>query len=242
MGYGHYEPLRHYAEVHLLLEPLPAGSGLEFGTVCSTDDLALNWQRLVLTNAMERQHKGVLTGAPIDDMRITLVSARTHLKHTEGGDIRQATYRAIRQALMRAKERGETRVIEPWYRFSLEIPQENVGRALADLTRMTARVEPPMMHGSTAVLEGSVPAGGVRGLRALPLRADRRRARRIHARDRPPPHARLDLLQPWGGVHREVGSRGGVDAHRGRSFAQAPLARCRRGLFLALIRSANPMY
>ncbi|MBQ6395015.1 MAG: GTP-binding protein, partial [Atopobiaceae bacterium] len=108
--------------------------------------------------AMERQHKGVLTGAPIDDMWITLVSARTHLKHTEGGDIRQATYRAIRQALMRAKERGETRVIEPWYRFSLEIPQENVGRALADLTRMMARVEPPMMHGATAVLEGTVPA------------------------------------------------------------------------------------
>ena len=158
MGYGHFEPLRHYAEAHLLLEPLPAGAGVEFGTVCSTDDLDLNWQRLILTNAMERTHRGVLTGAPLTDVRITLVSGRSHPKHTEGGDFRQATYRAIRQALMTARERGEAVLLEPWYRYKLEVPAESVGRALADLTRMHARIEPPVTHGTEALLAGMVPA------------------------------------------------------------------------------------
>ena len=158
MGYGHYEPLRHYAEAHLLLEPLPRGAGLEFGTVCSTDDLNLNWQRLILTNAMEREHKGALIAAPITDMRITLVSGRAHLKHTEGGDFRQATYRAIRQGLMCAKEQGNAVLLEPWYRFSLEVPTDKVGRALADLTRMHARFGVPGARGEMAVIEGELPA------------------------------------------------------------------------------------
>ena len=157
-GYGHFEPLRHYAEAHLLLEPLPRGAGVEYGTVCSTDDLDLNWQRLILTNAMEREHKGTLMGAGLTDVRITLVSGRAHAKHTEGGDFRQATYRAIRQALMRARERGDAVLLEPWYRLSLEVPMSCVGRALADLTRMHARFEPPASAGDTARIEGSVPA------------------------------------------------------------------------------------
>lgn len=123
-GVGHFEPLRHYAEVHLRLEPLPAGSGVQFGTVTSTDELDLNWQRLALTNAMERDHLGVLTGSPITDVRITLTGGRAHTKHTEGGDFRQATYRAIRQGLMRAREAGAAVLLEPWYRFELEVPGE----------------------------------------------------------------------------------------------------------------------
>jgi len=157
-GYGHFEPLRHYAEAHLLLEPLASGSGVEFGTVCATDDLDLNWQRLILTNPMERTHRGVLTGAPLADVRITLVSGRAHPKHTEGGDFRQATYRAIRQALMRARERGETVLLEPWYRFALEVPGDKVGRALADLTRMNARFTAPAARGELMAIEGTVPA------------------------------------------------------------------------------------
>ena len=117
-GVGHFEPLRHYAEVRLLLEPLPRGSGVEFGTRCSTDELDLNWQRLILTNAQERDHLGVLTGAPLTDVRVTLLAGRAHAKHTEGGDFRQATYRAVRQALMGARERGECQLLEPWYRFA----------------------------------------------------------------------------------------------------------------------------
>ena len=158
MGYGHFEPLRHYAEAHLLLEPLPRGTGIQFGTVCATDDLDLNWQRLILTNAMERPHKGVLTGAPITDVRITLVSGRAHPKHTEGGDFRQATYRAIRQALMTAREQGETMLLEPWYRFELEVPEARVGRALSDLTRMHARFGTPVARGGVTVIEGTLPA------------------------------------------------------------------------------------
>ena len=158
MGYGHYEPLRHYAEAHLLLEPLPRGSGLECGTVCSTDDLDLNWQRLILTHVLEREHRGALIAAPITDIRITLVSGRAHLKHTEGGDFRQATYRAIRQGLMCAKERGEAVLLEPWYRFTLEVPSDKVGRAMADLTRMYARFGAPGARGEMAVIEGELPA------------------------------------------------------------------------------------
>ena len=162
MGVGHFEPLRHYAEAHLLLEPLPRGAGVVFGSVCSEDDLDRNWQRLILTNAMERDHLGVLTGAPLTDVRITLVAGRAHLKHTEGGDFRQATYRAIRQALMCAREAGACVLLEPWYRFSLEVPQDRVGRALADLQRMSASFEPPVVRGEMAEICGTVPVSEMR--------------------------------------------------------------------------------
>ncbi|MBQ7572995.1 MAG: NYN domain-containing protein [Clostridia bacterium] len=153
-GVGHYEPLRHYAEVHLMLEPLPRGAGLVFRTDCSEDILDKNWQRLVLTHLEEKTHLGVLTGSPITDMKITLVSGRAHLKHTEGGDFRQATYRAVRQGLMCAK----SVLLEPWYKFTLELPVENVGRAMTDIEKMGGRVNPPeMLSTETAVLEGSAP-------------------------------------------------------------------------------------
>lgn len=156
-GAGHFEPLRHYAEVHLTLEPMPRGAGMAFGTRCSTDDLALNWQRLVLTHAMEREHRGVLTGAPLTDVRITLTGGRAHAKHTEGGDFRQATYRAIRQALMKA----DSMLLEPWYRFRLVVPAERVGHALADLQRMAASFDAPETRGDMAELTGDVPASEV---------------------------------------------------------------------------------
>ena len=162
MGVGHFEPLRHYAEAHLLLEPLPRGSGVVFGSVCSEDDLDRNWQRLILTNAMERDHLGVLTGAPLTDVRITLVAGRAHPKHTEGGDFRQATYRAIRQALMQAREAGACVLLEPWYRFSLEVPEDRVGRALADLQRMHASFDTPTVRAGMACIEGTVPVSEIR--------------------------------------------------------------------------------
>lgn len=158
VGVGHFEPLRHYAEVHLLLEPLPRGSGVVFGTCCSEDDLDRNWQRLILTNAMERPHRGVLTGAPITDMRVTLVAGRAHAKHTEGGDFRQATYRAIRQGLMQAT----SELLEPWYRYELEVPASTVGRALADLQRMAARFGAPQIEGEIARLAGEAPVATMR--------------------------------------------------------------------------------
>ena len=157
-GVGHYEPLRHYAEVHLLMEPLPRGSGLVLTSACPQDMLDINWQRLVLTHLAERSHPGVLTGSPITDMRITLVAGRAHLKHTEGGDFRQATYRAVRQGLMEA----ESILLEPWYNFRLEVPAEQVGRALSDLQRMHGRVEPPETAGDMAVLTGSAPVEQLR--------------------------------------------------------------------------------
>ena len=157
-GVGHYEPLRHYAEVHLILEPGERGSGLRFETNCHQDDLDLNWQRLVLTHLLEKQHLGVLTGSPITDMTITLTAGRAHLKHTEGGDFRQATYRAVRQGLMQAN----SVLLEPWYDFRLEIPQANVGRAMTDLQRMGADFEPPETEGDYAVLEGSAPVAVMR--------------------------------------------------------------------------------
>ena len=160
-GVGHFEPLRHYAEARLLVEPLPRGAGVEFGTRCSTDELDLNWQRLILTNAMERDHLGVLIGAPLADVRITLLAGRAHPKHTEGGDFRQATYRAVRQALMGARERGECELLEPWYRFRLTVPEERVGRALTDLTRMSAEFGAPAAAGNMARIEGEVPASEV---------------------------------------------------------------------------------
>ena len=157
-GVGHYEPLRHYAEVHLLMEPLPRGSGLVLTSACPQDMLDINWQRLVLTHLAERSHPGVLTGSPITDMRITLVAGRAHLKHTEGGDFRQATYRAVRQGLMEA----ESILLEPWYNFRLEVSAEQVGRALSDLQRMHGRVEPPETAGDMAVLTGSAPVEQLR--------------------------------------------------------------------------------
>lgn len=158
MGIGHFEPLRHYAEVHLRLDPAPRGSGVTFGSECSEDDLDRNWQRLILTNAQERELVGVLAGAPVTDVRITLVGGRAHLKHTEGGDFRQATYRAMRQALMTARELGECMLLEPWYAFELELPTDKVGRAMSDLTRMSARFSSPEQMGDEARLTGEVPA------------------------------------------------------------------------------------
>ena len=160
-GVGHFEPLRHYAEARLLVEPTPRGSGVEFGTRCSTDELDLNWQRLILTNAMERDHLGVLAGFPLTDVRVTLLAGRAHPKHTEGGDFRQATYRAVRQALMGARERGECLLLEPWYRFRLTVPAERVGRALTDLTRMSAEFGAPESSGDLARIAGEVPASEV---------------------------------------------------------------------------------
>ena len=142
IGVGHFEPLRHYAEVHLLLEPLERGSGLIFAAEVSSDKLAKNWQRLILTHLAERRHKGVLTGAPITDMKITLIAGKAHLKHTEGGDFRQATYRAVRQGLMMA----ENLLLEPFYRFSLEVPTANVGKALTDLDQMHAEFSAPELN------------------------------------------------------------------------------------------------
>ena len=152
-GIGHYEPLRHYAEVHLLLEPLPRGGGLQFATVCSEDKLDRNWQRLVLTHLAEKAHLGVLTGSPITDMRLTLTAGRAHLKHTEGGDFRQATYRAVRQGLMGA----QSVLLEPWYDFRLELPGECLGRAMNDIQQMGGRFDSPEALGETALLTGSAP-------------------------------------------------------------------------------------
>lgn len=161
-GVGHFEPLRHYAETHVFLEPLPAGSGMRFASVCSEDVLDRNWQRLILQHCQEREHLGVLTGSPITDMKITLLIGRAHLKHTEGGDFRQATYRAIRQGLMEAKERGDCRLLEPWYGFRLEVPQDMVGHAMADIQRMSGSFDTPSGDGEYMVLEGEAPVAQMR--------------------------------------------------------------------------------
>ena len=161
-GVGHFEPLRHYAEVHLLLEPLERGAGVVLDTACPEDVLAGNWQRLILTHLMEKTHLGVLTGAPITDVKITLLTGRAHPKHTEGGDFRQATYRAVRQGLMEA----ESILLEPWYAFTLEVPQASVGRAMTDLQRMGGQFDPPETAGETAVLSGTVPVSELAGYHA----------------------------------------------------------------------------
>lgn len=153
-GVGHFEPLRHYAEVHLIMEPLPEGSGLVFDSNVREDELDLNWQRLILTHLGEREHPGVLTGAAITDMRITLAGGKAHLKHTEGGDFRQATYRAVRQGL----KSGESILLEPFYDFELEVPAEQVGRAMSDIQRMQGSFEPPETAGDMAYFKGRVPA------------------------------------------------------------------------------------
>jgi len=153
-GVGHFEPLRHYAEVHLLLEPLERGSGLVFDTVCSPDVLDMVYQKLIISHLGEKIHRGVLTGAPITDMKITLLVGKAHLKHTEGGDMRQATYRAVRQGLMQAK----SVLLEPWYDFSLTMPTESIGRAITDIRSMGGEFDPPEASGENSTLKGIVPA------------------------------------------------------------------------------------
>ncbi len=154
IGAGHFEPLRHYAEVHLLLEPLPPGTGLVYTSLCKTDDLDLNWQRLILSNLMEREAVGVLTGSALTDVRISLIAGRAHLKHTEGGDFRQASGRALRQALMKAKNV----LLEPYYDYSLELPAEQIGRAISDLKAMACSLEAPQEMGLNMLLKGRGPA------------------------------------------------------------------------------------
>ena len=158
-GVGHFEPLRHYAEVHLRLEPGERGSGMQFAAECSEDILDRNWQRLVLTHLEEKEHKGVLTGSPITDMKITLTSGRAHQKHTEGGDFRQATYRAVRQGLKKA----DSILLEPYYEFRMELPSENVGRAMTDIQNMSGKFGTPMIEEETTVLTGSAPVSLMRG-------------------------------------------------------------------------------
>ena len=158
-GVGHFEPLRHYAEVHLRLEPGERGSGMQFAAECSEDILDRNWQRLVLTHLEEKEHKGVLTGSPITDMKITLTSGRAHQKHTEGGDFRQATYRAVRQGLKKA----DSILLEPYYEFRMELPSENVGRAMTDIQNMYGKFGTPMIEEETTVLTGSAPVSLMRG-------------------------------------------------------------------------------
>ena len=152
-GVGHYEPLRHYAEVHLLLSPLPRGSGLQFSTRCSEDSLDRNWQRLILMHLAEKQHLGVLTGSPITDMKIVLAAGRAHIKHTEGGDFRQATYRAVRQGLMNAK----SVLLEPYYSFYLEVPSEQIGRAISDIKLRFGTFSAPELHGEFSAVSGTAP-------------------------------------------------------------------------------------
>lgn len=158
VGVGHYEPLRHYAEVHLLMEPGEQGSGVVLATACPEDVLDRNWQRLILTHLAERAHPGVLTGSPLTDMKITLLAGRAHLKHTEGGDFRQATYRAVRQGLMEAR----SILLEPWYAFRLEVPAPQMGRAMSDIQRMGGDCEPPETAGELTILTGSAPVAGLR--------------------------------------------------------------------------------
>ena len=156
-GVGHFEPLRHYAEVHLLLEPLPRGSGIKLSSICQEDELDRSWQRLILTHLAEKQHIGVLTGSPVTDIRFTLAAGRAHIKHTEGGDFRQATYRAVRQGLMQA----ESVLLEPWYSFVLEVPAEQIGRAISDVRAMNGEIDSPEDAGGMMRLEGAAPVAGM---------------------------------------------------------------------------------
>jgi len=156
-GVGHFEPLRHYAEVHLIMEPLPQGSGIELNSICPEDELDRNWQRLILTHLAERRHPGVLTGSPITDIRISLAAGKAHIKHTEGGDFRQATYRAVRQGLMQAK----SVLLEPWYSFVIEVPPEQIGRAITDIRAMNGSFSSPEEAGEMMRLEGTAPVLGL---------------------------------------------------------------------------------
>ncbi len=158
-GVGHYEPLRHYAEVHILIEPLPRGSGIEYDSLVSEDDLDRNWQRLIITHLREKEHVGVLTGSRITDVKLTLVKGKAHLKHTEGGDFRQATYRAVRNGLMQA----ESILLEPWYDFTITVPNNNVGRVMTDIQKMSGTVNDPLQGVSETILTGKVPVSEIRG-------------------------------------------------------------------------------
>lgn len=182
-GVGHFEPLRHYAEVHLLMEPLPRGSGLQFRTDCPTDDLAVNWQRLILTHLREKEHVGVLTGSPVTDLRITVIAGRASNKHTEGGDFREATYRAVRQGLRRA----ESVLLEPYYAFTLELPDMYIGRAMTDLSNRSGHFGTPELRDGLAVLEGTAPVASLRNYHAELMTYTRGRGRltlRFHGYDR----------------------------------------------------------
>ena len=172
-GVGHFEPLRHYAEVHLLLKPLARGSGLRINAKCREDMLDRNWQRLILTHLYEKIHVGVLTGSPITDIEITLVSGKAHPKHTEGGDFREASYRAVRQGLRSA----QSVLLEPIYAFTIELPAENVGRAMADITRMSGSFEPPESDGELSVINGTAPVSEMRGYASEVLQYTRGRGR-----------------------------------------------------------------
>lgn len=158
-GVGHFEPLRHYAEVHLLLEPAERGTGLQFTSTVNEDVLDKNWQRLILTHLEEKVHKGILTGSAITDMKITLIAGKAHLKHTEGGDFRQATYRAVRQGLKKA----ESILLEPYYEFRLEMPSAHIGRAMSDMQKMCGKFEPPTVDGEMSILTGTAPVSAMRG-------------------------------------------------------------------------------
>ena len=173
-GAGHFEPLRHYAEAHLRIDPLPEGSGIVSATECATDTLSLNWQRLIITHIEERVHRGVLTGAPLTDVKITLTAGKAHLKHTEGGDFRQATYRAIRQGLMKA----ESVLLEPTFDFRIELPRDNLGRLMNDITSMYGSASAPEINEHTAILEGNCPVATMRSY-ASELRAYTRGEGRI---------------------------------------------------------------
>ena len=159
IGMGHFEPLRHYAEVHLKMEPLPRGSGLQFVTECSEDELDLNWQRLILTHLGEKEFTGVLTGSPITDIKFTLIAGRAHLKHTEGGDFRQATYRAVRQGLRQAK----SRLLEPMYQFRMEVPTEQIGRVMSDVGKMHGTFRQQPDDGEMSAIEGTCPVASMAG-------------------------------------------------------------------------------
>ena len=162
IGAGHFEPLRHYAEVHLLLEPGDPGSGVVLDTACREDLLDRNWQRLILTHLAERDFTGVLTGSPLTDVKITLLAGRAHLKHTEGGDFRQATYRAVRQGLRKT----QSILLEPWYDFELEVPQDMTGRAMADIQRMGGSLELPQTRGDLSLIAGKAPVSEMKGYMA----------------------------------------------------------------------------
>ena len=169
VGIGHYEPLRHYAEVHLRLSPGERGSGITFESACHVDTLVLSWQRLIQTHVFEREHPGVLIGAPLTDLKITLLTGRAHIKHTEGGDFREATYRAIRQGLMQAK----MMLLEPVGRFRLRAPREYMGRLLGDLQALHAQAEPPVCTADEVLLEGSAPLATMSGYQTDFLAATR---------------------------------------------------------------------
>lgn len=194
-GAGHFEPLRHYAEVHLRIDPLPEGSGIVSATECPTDTLSLNWQRLIITHIEERVHRGVLIGAPLTDVKITLTAGKAHLKHTEGGDFRQATYRAVRQGLMKS----ESLLLEPTFDFHIELPRENLGRLMNDITSMYGRATAPEITEDTAILEGNCPVATMRSY-ASDLRAYTRGEGKIALSVGPymPCHNTAEVMARWG--------------------------------------------